>query len=714
MKIKRAVSIISTVLVSTIFILIISISIISSLITLYLVNIMKKTNSVDIEDVQFKSASCIYEINPDTGEYELIYKKLGNNNDIKLSVILSSLPDYVADAFICTEDERFYNHEGVDYRRTFSAFANEFINMYNSKHGGSTITQQLIKNITNDNETTWERKIREIFRAVKLEQKYTKDEILNAYLNTIYFGQDENGANLYGIEAAAIGYFGKHASKLTIAEAASLAAIPQNPYYENPVKNYKLNQERRDYSLRKMFELGKISSDQYTQALNEKVLVTNMDEFKKSNPDCEKFAQNDFINPAVNSWAVDTAIYEFRDYIAKKYNYSDKRALDEFYNGGYDLYITTNRNIQNELQKNYLDWTFFPEQKDEKGEPVQSSFVVLDYYGQILGICGGIGEKTSSLCWNHATMTHRQPGSTIKPVSTYGYGIENNLVTWSSMFIDAPLDAGIVTEDKWPENYDNYWSFKSNTLHFFLKKSYNTIPAHLCLKFGTKQVFDFATEKMHLTLDPDYDIDYAPLSVGATNKGPTLLNMTNSYIPYGNGGKYYEAHIISRAIDTAKNKVIIEHNASDYQQVVGEDTAYIMNKLLQNVVDPDQPDNNMGTGVNAHLQNKTVAGKTGTTQNWRDISFIGLTEDFVSGIWIGYANGENENAIKSTKSATIWKNVFGNFANEYKSNAQYPESLFVKECYYCTETGLLANEDCPKSDKPGYYKNGYNEYCTKH
>ena len=217
--------------------------------------------------------------------------------------------------------------------------------------------------------------------------------------------------------------------------------------------------------------LGKISSDQYTQALNEKVLVTNMDEFKKSNPEGEKFAQNDFINPAVNSWAVDTAIYEFRDYIAKKYNYSDKRALDEFYNGGYDLYITTNRNIQNELQKNYLDWTFFPEQKDEKGEPVQSSFVVLDYYGQILGICGGIGEKTSSLCWNHATMTHRQPGSTIKPVSTYGYGIENNLVTWSSMFIDAPLDAGIVTEDKWPENYDNYWSFKSNTLHFFLKKS---------------------------------------------------------------------------------------------------------------------------------------------------------------------------------------------------------------------------------------------------
>ncbi len=714
MKIKRAVSIISTVLVSIIFISIISVSIVLSVAALYLVNVMKKTNSVDIEDVQFKSASCIYEINPDTGVYELIYKKLGNNNDIKISVNLSSLPAYVADAFICTEDERFYNHEGVDYRRTFSAFANEFINMYSSKHGGSTITQQLIKNITNDNETTWERKIREIFRAVKLEKRYTKDEILNAYLNTIYFGQDENGANLYGIEAASIGYFGKHASELTIAEAASLAAIPRNPYYENPVKNYKLNQERRDYSLGKMFELGKISSDQYTQALDEKVLVTNMDKFKELNPDCEKFAQNDFINPAVNSWAVDTAIYEFRDYIAKKYNYSDKRALDEFYSGGYDLYITTNRNIQNELQKNYLDWSFFPEQKDEKGEPVQSSFVVLDYYGQILGICGGIGEKTSSLCWNHATMTHRQPGSTIKPISTYGYGIENNLITWSSMFIDAPLDSGIVTEDRWPENYDNYWSFKSNTVNFFLKKSYNTIPAQLCLKFGIKQVFDFATEKMHLTLDPDYDTDYAPLSVGATNKGPTILNMTNAYVPYGNGGKYYEAHIISRAIDTAKNKVIIEHNASDYQQVVGEDTAYIMNKLLQNVVDPDQPDNNVGTGVTAYLPDKTVAGKTGTTQNWRDISFIGLTEDFVSGIWIGYANGENENAIKSTKSATIWKNVFGNFANEYKSNAQYPESVLVEEYYYCTETGLLANEGCPRSDKPGYYKKGYIEYCTKH
>lgn len=714
MKVKKFFSVITTIFVSLLFTVAVSFAIVVSVAAVYFTNIMKTTETIKIKSEPIKNSSCIYAINNQTGTYDLIYKRISNSSDIKTEIELESLPSHVADAFICVEDERFYEHSGVDYKRTFAALANEFINFYGSTHGGSTITQQLIKNLTNDNETTWERKIREIFRAIKVEKSYTKDEIMNAYLNNIYFGQNAEGCNMYGIEAASIGYFGKSASQLTIAEAASLAAVPQNPYYENPVSNYELNQQRKDYALRKMFELGRISADEYENAINEKVLVTNMPEFFEKYPDAPKLISEDFINPEINSWAVDTAIYEFRDELMKKYNYSEERALEEFYGGGYDLYITINSDIQNELEKNYADYTFFPKETNQFGEQVQSAFIVMDYYGQILGIVGGIGNKDMSLCWNNVTMTHRQPGSTIKPISTYGYGIEHNLLTWSTIFTDAPLPAGTVTEEQWPENYSNYWSYKSNTVNFFLKKSYNTVPAQICSQFGTEPIFRFATENMHLDLDPEYDIDFAPLCVGATNKGPTLLNITNAYLPFGNGGKYYDAHIISKAVDTVKNTVIIEHSVSEYKRAIGEDTAFIMNNLLRNVVDPYPQDGECGTGVTAYLPHKTLAGKTGTTQNWRDIDFIGMTEDLVSGIWIGYSNGENSDAIENTKAATVWKNVFGNFADGIKSDAHYPECPMVKECYYCTETGLLANENCPRSAEPGYYKNGYEEYCTSH
>lgn len=714
MRIKKFLSFTLKFLLSLFFMLIIIVSILSCVIAVYFVDMMKTTELITIDDKPFRTHSSIYAINNNTGTYELIYKRLCDNNDIKMSVELDSLPPHVADAFICTEDERFYEHQGVDYKRTAGAFINEFINMYGSVQGGSTITQQLIKNITDDNETTWERKLREIFRALKLEQHYTKDEILEAYLNTIYFGQDENGSNMYGIEAAAIGYFGKSASELTIAEAASLAAVPQNPYYENPISNYPENQERKSYSLTKMFELGKISSDEYENAINETVLVANMPEFKEKYPEYKTLTQDKFVNPEINSWAVDTAINEFCEYLVKEKNMSEEQAFREFCKGGYELYITINQDIQNELEKNYTDLTFFPTETNENGETVQSAFVVLDYHGRILGIMGGIGTKEGSLCWNHATMTNRQPGSTIKPLSTYGYGIENDLITWSSLFTDAPLEAGTVTAEKWPENYNNFWSYKANTVNYFLKKSLNTLPAQLCVNFGTDNIFNFAVNNMHLDLDPDYDNNYAPLSVGATNRGPTLLNTVNAYMPYGNGGKYYKAHILEQVVDIVSDTIIIDNSSIDYEQAVSADTAYIMNKMLQNVVDPNQPDNEPGTGVTAFLPNKTVAGKTGTTQNWRDIAFIGLTEDFVSGIWIGYANGENPYAIKNTKAATVWKNVFGDFANNYKSDASYPECATVKDHHYCTQTGLLASPDCPRSKEPGYYKKDYNEYCTVH
>lgn len=710
MKLKKIVSCITVTLITIIFITIISISIIVSAVAVYITNSIKNAEAIDINDNQKNIPSSIYSLSPETGIYQKIYETPPESSDMKYNIDIDDLPDYVGAAFICTEDERFYEHAGIDYKRTFAAFVNEFTNMYGSTQGGSTITQQLIKNITNDNEPTWKRKVREISRAVQLEKKYTKDDILNAYLNTIYFGQDKNGNNMYGIEAASIGYFGKEACELSISEAASLAAIPQNPYYENPINNYESNQKRKNYVLEKLFELGQISSDEYEEAINESVHVNSEADIQNVSVPVNA----EVTHKGCNSWVVDTVIYEFRDLFCEKYGYREEDALNEFYSGGYDIYITANSNIQQELEKNYSDLTFFPQQQNSNGENVQSAFVVIDYHGQILGIIGGIGKKSSSLCWNNATMTHRQPGSTIKPVSVYGYGIENGLITWSSMFIDSPLQQGDDPKNLWPENYDNYWSYKSNTINFFLKKSYNTIPAQLCKTFGTENVYNFAVNNMHLDLNPKFDIDYAPLAVGATNSGPSLLNLTNSYLPYGNGGKYYQAHIISSIKKNDSKETILDHNNSEYSQAVSKETAYIMNKLLQNVADPSPADGQPGTGATASLDKKTVAGKTGTTQNWRDISFIGMTEDFVSGIWIGYPTSGNEDAMKSTKAATIWKNVFGNYANEVKSEAEYPVCNTVVQRYYCTETGLLAKQGCPCSKQPGYYRADYDVYCNVH
>ena len=710
MKIKKVVSCISITLLTIIFISIISVAIIVSAIAVYITNSIKDAEVIDINATQNSHASAIYSLNPESGLYQKIYETPAQTSDMRYNIKLSDLPGYVAAAFICTEDERFYEHSGIDYKRTLAAFVNEFANIYGSTQGGSTITQQLVKNITNDNEPTWERKVREISRAIKLEKRYTKDDILNAYLNTIYFGQDKNGKNMYGIEAASIGYFGKSASELTISEAASLAAIPQNPYYDNPINNYESNQSRKNYVLEKLFELGKISASQYETSINESVLVS-------AQADCTKVSapvNTEIPQKECTSWIIDTVIYEFRDFFSEKSGYRPEDALNEFYNGGYDIYITADTNIQNELEKNYADLTYFPKATNSEGENVQSAFVVIDYHGQILGIVGGIGEKTSSLCWNNATMTHRQPGSTIKPLSVYGYGIESGLITWSSVFIDSPLQQESEQKNPWPENYDNYWSYKANTVNFFLKKSYNTVPAQLCQIFGPQNVYNFAVNCMHLDLNSMYDIDYAPLTVGATYSGPSLLNITNAYLPYGNGGKYYKAHIISSIKKTDTNETILDHTNSEYTQSVSPETAYIMNKMLQNVVDPSPSDGQPGTGATAYLDKKTVAGKTGTTQNWRDISFIGMTEDFVSGIWIGYPNSGNEEAIKNTKAATVWKNVFGNYANEVRSKAEYPVSNKIVQRYYCTETGLLANERCPCSKEPGYYREDYNVYCNVH
>ncbi len=712
--IKRIFSLAASSVFAIILVFILTGTIVGTVVTVYILGFMDTTQSIILDDIEESYASYVYQMNKQTQEYELVYKAAIQSHDVRLAVDFENLPDHVKYAFVCIEDERFYSHEGVDYKRTLGAILNLGMNMIGINHdvyGGSTITQQLIKNVTQDDEQTVERKMREIFTAMKFEKKYTKDKILEAYLNEIYFGQIDT-YNMYGVEAAAVGYFGKSATELTIAEAAVLAAIPKSPNEFNPTINFETNKGRQSYCLTKMFELGVISPYQYQQALNDDIFLSTMEGFEEKYPNHRKLTENrdDFENPEKNSWCVDLAIKEFGKYLEETLEVEN--GIATFNTGGYKLYITADTDVQAHLDDTFKDWYYFPESTsplpEGKTEKIQAAMAVLDYQGHVLGIAGQIGQKQGNLDWIYAYDNNRQPGSTIKPITTYGYALENDYITWSTMFYDDPLPAGVADTGRWPNNYGGSTSGSYLPTYQFLQWSHNTLPAQIVYNCGMQQVFDFATQNLGLPLDPIHDMTYSSLSVGGCYNSPNVIELANAYIPYGNGGLFYDASVIATAVDLRTGDTIIDNVNRVGEQAVSEETAYVMNKLLQNVV-------KNGTGTSAQLWNTTVAGKTGTTENWRDITFVGLTPDYASALWVGYPESTDWNwrAIERADSASIWRNVFGGYANATASGAQFPECDSVIYARFCSSTGLLANPGCP-GGQYGYYKSSNCKYCYSH
>ena len=719
---RRAISIFTTTLISLFLIFIITGTIVATAMTVYVMSFRDEVSNVTIEEMERRNNTYIYandaEGNPTVCLYEV------NNNTERIPVTIDQIPQHVRDAFVYAEDSKFYTHDGVDYKRTFYSFANMFMHIYDTKIGGSTITQQLVKNITGDDVQSPSRKIREIFRAMELEQRYSKDEILAYYLNYIGFGGATNG-----IQMASQKYFGKDVGELSIAEAASLAAIPKSPNTLNPFASYtdettgeeintgrEENAKRQYYVLNQMYENGAITFDEYQQALNEKLVFTDSEEYKESHPEEE---ENQYLKAEVTSWIVDTAIYEFADYLENTYNLTLEEAIERINAGGYRIDVTVDLDMQSYVEEKYLDLNNFVSKEevalylDENGDEEyttdeimypQSSFIAMDYEGRIKAIVGAVGEKTVPFCWNYATMEPRQPGSTIKPLTTYGYGLENDKIHWGSMYMDEPLKK--IDDKDWPSNYSNTYSRNKVPVYDALARSLNTVPARICDQFTPQAIFDFAKNKMGLKLaetatDGKTDNDLSPLSVGALTYGISLKNLVNGYIPFGNGGTYYNAHIISRVMQG--NETLIYEDDGSPRRVINDQTAYVMNKLLQNVVDN-------GTGSGAKLKNKTVCGKTGTTENWYDLTFVGMTEDFVSGVWIGYT--ERHSLPETLKAAEMWSKIIGEYADSIVSGKKYPTNDSVIENYVCKKSGKIAGPYCTKGEL-GYWKSTNAPTCNE-
>ncbi len=376
-------------------------------------------------------------------------------------------------------------------------------------------------------------------------------------------------------------------------------------------------------------------------------------------------------NSSVIPWSVETAIDEICDYFMDEYGLESRGSgLEKLCSSGYRIYLTTDRDIQDHLDEKYSDWYYFPESLSDKGGMIQSAIAVLDYNGNILGVEGKLGKKetTDNRCYNIAYEGGRAIGSAITPLTAYGYALENELLTPDTEFRDEYLPEYTIPDiEFFPENYDGAPSGGIYPALYFFKQSIRTLPAQIVYNNGnnlSKEVFNFATQKLHLDLDAEWDADYPALSLGQTYTGPGVINLANAYMPYGNGGRYCKASIISRCVDST-GEVIIDNENREYEQAVSKETADTMNMMLREVI-------RNGTCTPAALENCPVAGKAGISDNWRDLTFVGLTPDYISAMWIGYDEGENSWAIEAVNSAGLWKTVFGEYAEEHYSGADFP------------------------------------------
>ncbi|MBP3706390.1 MAG: transglycosylase domain-containing protein, partial [Clostridia bacterium] len=661
---------------------------------LYAFTAVDGTMENDLNELKLNFTTTIY-VQDDDGEWVEYQRLHGEFNRIwvpyerklaeKKNSQYTGIPQNLVDAFVAIEDKRFFEHQGVDWKRTFSAFANLFFHFYSTNQGGSTITQQLVKNLTGDNAQKPSRKLREIMRARYLESNYAKDTIIECYLNTIAMGH-----GIYGVEVAANYYFDKSVSELTIAECAILASITKSPSYYAPDDNPKNNRNRMETVLSEMYSQGYITKDEYNSALDE---------------DVEIVASKDALNEAeVNSYYVDALIRQVTKDIAKKFEYDEAHAASQFYSGGYKIYATIDPDIQQTVDEVFSNSEKYG-LKGKDGQQLQGAFTIMDYKGNVLGMAGGIGEKTVNLGmsgFNRATDAVRQPGSTMKPIAAYAPAIETDLVTYSTIV----NDKAVYYRNNWtPKNwYNSYWG--NITIQRALECSVNTIPVSLVNQITPQASYNFLTKDLGITKLNSNDIDLSPLGMGGTNGGITTLESAAAYAIFGNGGQYYEPKLYTKVCDQ-KGNVILE-NDSDPDVVISSNTATVMNQLLQKVVYGSQ---GTGRGAKNYIPNMKIFAKTGTSNNQNDLWFVGGSPYYVASCWCGY---DNQQAIPDSAIAQkMWGAVMSEVHSGLKAK-EFSVSDYAVSRYYCTSSGRLATTACPSKAVGWYKKSNTPGYCTTH
>ena len=610
--------------------------------------------------------------------------RLGSERKQK-KIDIADIPDNLKNAYVSIEDERFYKHQGVDIKRTGAAILSYIFHFGNSSYGGSTITQQLVKNMTNDSTDSVFRKVKEWWLAWNLECITDKDDILGAYLNIIYVGP-----SIYGVEAGSIYYFNKSCKDLTLEECAFLAGINNSPNSYNPFgekDNTDKIAKRTKTVLSKMLELGYINEDDYNTA------VANVDnglKFKKGTVESSN---------GVYSYHTDALITDVTKGIADKYNISSDFATNYIYMAGLKITSTQNNKIQNQIETE-MEKKKYSIPSQIGGDSSQAAMVVIDYKtGYVLGCVGGLGEKDKPRSLNRATQSIRQTGSAIKPIAVVGPAIQKKIITASSIYDD--------TEKDFPGGYhpvDYSKALGKITVRRAIESSQNIPFVEIMQELKPKTSMSFL-EKLGITTLTEEDNNLS-LALGGLQKGISPLEMAGAYSAIANDGEYIEP-VFYKSIKNYVGRTIITPK-QEKRRVFSKETAFILKSLLtQPVVGSN------GTATYCKIDGIDVAAKTGTTDSNYDRWLCGFTPYYTAVTWYGYDQNETVNFNKRNPAGLIWANVMARIHTGLKT-AYFEKPSGVKEVTVCAETGMKARSDCPNTYTEYFLAFTTPELCNKH
>lgn len=747
------------------------------LLSMYIVQVTADDGeTLDLDNQKNRQTSIIYDINGN--EYASL-----SRNENRIWRELSAMPENLQNAVIAIEDKNFRTEPGINLKGTIGAALNAFTGnrIWGTNRGASTLEQQLIKNLTGDNEQDNMRKVREIFRALGLDNKYSKETILEAYLNTIPLT-----GIIHGMEAGSIEYFGKHVEDLTLAECATLASITKNPTKYNPATNPEELIKRRNHVLYEMYTQGYITEAEFNAAKAETVTLTE-----------KTSTTENATRSSSNSWFTDALYTQLLSQLQEDLNYTADEAKELIFSGGLRIYSTVDPTVQAGIEKTmyneddlipalwheepvclrdypadssswdevqYDDATGLPITKDgyavygqeaipvyadEEGTTLkmgtstdpdypndttvylcvyekvrtQAAMATLDYDGNILGIGGGIGEKKYDLGFNRATSPH-QTGSTMKPIGAYALALDYKLINYSSQILDSPYYSA---EDKkvlkdqyigvmspfseaaqsrsdvwraWPTNYGGAGGQGNPMLVYdALQQSYNTVAVWVGDMVGVDYLYNFVHDTLECSyISAENDMDLGPLVLGSQSSGLTVVQLAGAYTMF-NTGTFTTPHYYTEITDYQGNMILDNNKYINTTQAISADTAYIMNRMMWNVLHSSK-----GTayGKAPDGEMDSVA-KTGTTSNYKDYTFAGLTPYYVTAIWWGCDRPTEMNTLgKAGRNASpiqyAWKALMEDLQADLPVK-EFAKGENVVEKHFDTSTGAIISS----GGSVGYY-----------
>ena len=739
------------------------------LLSMYIVQVTADdAETLDLDNQKNRQTSIVYDINGN--EYASL-----SRNENRIWRELSAMPENLQNAVIAIEDKNFRTEPGINLKGTIGAALNAFTGnrIWGTNRGASTLEQQLIKNLTGDNEQDNMRKVREIFRALGLDNKYSKETILEAYLNTIPLT-----GIIHGMEAGSIEYFGKHVEDLTLAECATLASITKNPTKYNPATNPEELIKRRNHVLYEMYTQGYITEDEFNAAKAETVTLTE-----------KTSTTENATRSSSNSWFTDALYTQLLNQLQEDLNYTADEAKELIFSGGLRIYSTVDPKVQEGVEKTmyneddlipalwheepvclrdypadssswdevqYDDATGLPITKDgyavygqeaipvyadEEGTTLkmgtstdpdypndttvylcvyekvrtQAAMAIVDYSGNILGIGGGIGEKKYDLGFNRATSPH-QTGSTMKPIGAYALALDYKLINYSSQILDSPYYSA---EDKkvlkdqyigkmspyseaaqsrsdvwraWPTNYGGAGGQGNPMLVYdALQQSYNTVAVWVGDMVGVDYLYNFVHDTLECSyINAENDMDLGPLVLGSQSSGLTVVQLAGAYTMF-NTGTFTTPHYYTEITDYQGNMILDNNKYINTTQAISADTAYIMNRMMWNVLH-SRKGTAYGKAPDGEMDS---VAKTGTTSNYKDYTFAGLTPYYVTAIWWGCDRPTEMDTLgKAGKNASpiqyAWKYLMEDLQADLPVK-EFAKGENVVEKRFDTSTGAIVS-----------------------